>query len=288
MRTIGIVAAAALLPVGFAFAGGQSADEFGGACAKDQLKLIKSGQLTIGTDNPAFPPWFGGGEKTKPWKFNDPNSGQGYESAVAYEVARRLGFPKAQVKWAPIVFQQSFAPGRKSFDLFINQVSFSPARAKNVDFTASYYNVQQAIVVVKGTPIAKVKTIAGLKAFRLGAPIGTTSLDVINSRVKPTTKPAVYKTLALGTSGLANGQIDGFVVDLPTGFFITGAEQVKNSVILGQFPTSGAQEYFGAVLGKGSSLTPCVTRAIRQMRADGTLKKIENTWLAKGGAPFLK
>lgn len=288
MRTIGIVAVAALAPVGFALAGGQRQTEFGGACAKGQLTLVKAGQLTIGTDNPAFPPWFGGGEKTKPWKFNDPNSGQGYESAVAYEVARRLGFPKAQVKWTVVPFLKSFAPGKKSFDVFFNQVSYSAERAKNVDFSASYYNVQQAVVAVKGTPIAKVKTAAGLKPFRLGAPLGTTSLSIINSRVNPTSRASVFDTLDLAAAALGGKTIDGLVVDLPTGFFITGSGQVKDSLIVGQFPTSGAQEYFGAVLAKGSSLTPCVTRAIRQMRADGTLKRIETRWLAKGGAPFLK
>ena len=135
-------------------------------CAVSSLNLIEDGVLTIGTDNPAFPPWFGGAEKTKPWKVSDPYSGKGYESAVAYAVAAQLGFTKAQVKWTVVPFNNSFRPGKKSFDFYINQVSYDPQRAKAVDFSKSYYFVNQAVVGRKGKPIAKAKSIAALKPLQ--------------------------------------------------------------------------------------------------------------------------
>ena len=144
-------------------------------CATGSLNLIDDGVLTVGADNPAFPPWFGGAEKTKPWKVSDPYSGKGYESAVAYAVARQLGFAKSAVKWTVVPFSNSFRPGNKPFDFYITQVSFSPARAKAVDFSKSYYFVNQAVVGRKGTPIAKVRSIAGLRNYKLGAQVGTTS-----------------------------------------------------------------------------------------------------------------
>lgn len=280
----GLLAAAATAGAGTA----RSAAPLAG-CAKADLSLVAKGVLTVGTDNPAYPPWFGGGEiKGSKWKINDPSTGKGYESAVAYAVAKRLGFTAAEVKWTVVPFSQSFAPGKKKFDFFVNQVSFAPERAKNVDFTSSYYDVAQAVIAVGSKPIAKVGSVAGLKPFKLGAPIGTTSYKEITDVVKPSAKPAVYDTLNDGVTALKNGQIDGLVVDLPTAFYLTAAE-IDNGVIVGQLPAiGGEQEHFGLVLGKGSALTSCVDKAVAALRADGTLKKLATTWLAKSGAPVLK
>ncbi len=285
-----VVALTALVLAAAAGAAGARHAAVAAGCDKAGLPLVTKGMLTIGTDNPAYPPWFGGGElKGSKWKIDDPATGQGYESAVAYEVAKRLGFGKAQVMWKVVPFSQSFAPGRKKFDLFVNQVSYSPVRAKNVDFSASYYDVAQAVVALKGKPIAKAAGVAALKAFKLGAPIGTTSYRAITDVIRPKPGPGVYDTLNDGVTALKNGQIDGLVVDLPTAFYITAA-QIDNGVIVGQLPAvGGQQERFGLVLGKGSAVTACVDRALAAMRADGTLKKLVGTWLAKSaGAPILK
>ena len=138
---------------------------------------VTSGQLTIGTDNPAYPPWYAGGSKSS-WKINDPSTGKGYESAVAYAIAKKLGYSKAQVKWTYVPFNKAFAPGTKSFDFDINQISFTPARAKVVSFSTSYYDVNQALVVNKGTKIASVRSIKGLAPYKLGAPARHDELHV--------------------------------------------------------------------------------------------------------------
>jgi polar amino acid transport system substrate-binding protein len=259
-------------------------------CPTSSLHLVKSGQLTIGTDNPAYPPWYAGGSpKGSSWKINDPSTGKGYESAVAYAISRQLGFSKSQVKWTYIPFNKAFAPGPKGFDFDINQISYTPARAKVVSFSASYYDVNQAIVVNKGTKIASIRSIKGLASFKLGAQLGTTSYAFINDRLKPSQKPAVFPSNAGAVLALKNKQIDGLVVDLPTAFYVT-AVQVPNSKILGQFENKGATtDRFGVVLAKGNSLTSCVNKAITSLRGNGTLKRLQQQWLAKAtGAPILK
>src|SRR5579872_6321731 len=173
------VSVAALAAAAFG-AAGHAAGASSAVCNPASLKLVKSGQLTIGTDNPAYPPWYAGGSpKGSKWKINDPSTGKGYESAVAYAVAKQLGFARSQVKWVYEPFDKSFAPGSKSFDFDINQISYTPARAKVVSFSVSYYDVNQAIVVNKGTKIASVKSVAGLRPFKLGAQLGTTSYSFI-------------------------------------------------------------------------------------------------------------
>lgn len=256
-------------------------------CAVDSLNLISEGKLTIGADNPAFPPWFGGKPKS-PWKVSDPRSGQGYESAVAYAIARQLGFARGDVEWTFVPFSRSFRPGNKPFDFYITQVSFTPERERVVDFSKSYYFVNQAVVGVKGKPITRARTLAALRPYRLGAQLGTTSYNYITRFIRPSSSPRAYDTNDLAIQALKNGQIDGIVVDLPTAFFVT-AVQVPNGSIVGQLPKRGAKERFGLVLEQGNSLRSCVNRAIDRLWRNGTIKALQRRWLARvGGARELK
>ena len=291
MRRASAILLIALLSILAAGCGGSSnkasdtTNSAAASCDKGSLNLVNAGQLTVGTDNPAFPPWFGGNEKA-PWKVSDPYSGQGYESAVAYAVANKLGFAKREVKWIVVPFNTSFAPGPKKFDFEINQISYKHARAGAVDFSASYYNVHQALVVVKGTPIESATSIAALKPYKFGAQLGTTSYDYIVNNIKPEKKPAVFDTNDAAVAALKNKQIDGLVVDLPTAFYIS-AVQVPNGKILGQFPTAGTPEHFGMVFEKGNSLVRCVNDALTTLRGDGVLTSLEAKWL-QADAPVLK
>lgn len=280
-------------------AGGGTGSGAAPATAADCVKnatFLADGTLTVGTDNPAYPPYFGGGtEKGSEWKFNDPATGKGFESAVAYEVATRMGFTPEQVTWAYVPFNRSYAPGAKPFDFDLNQISYKPQRAVAVDFSGSYYDVTQAIVVVKGTPIASATTVADLAGYKLAAPLGTTSYDVITNVIKPTSQPGVYQKLSDAVAAMNAGQADGLVVDLPTALYIADpyVQQVKNSMVVGQLanPAGSTPAYFGAVLPKDSSLTPCVNQALDEMKADGTLQAITKTWLSDktnvGAVPVL-
>jgi polar amino acid transport system substrate-binding protein len=249
------------------------------ACAKDSLAVRSAGKLTIGTDKPAFEPWFSG---------DDPTNGKGYESAVAYAVADKLGFGKDQVSWVVASFNSVIAPGPKTFDFDINQVSITDQRKAAVDFSSGYYDVTQAIITVKGSTIAGAKTLADLKGAKIGAQVGTTSLKTVQDVISPTQKPAVFNTNDDAKLALTNGQIDGLVLDLPTSLFEVNAD-LKNGVLIGQFANAGGTpEQFGLVLDKGSKLTSCVSQAVDALRTDGTLKKLEDQWLTSAaGAPVL-
>ncbi|WP_333737713.1 ABC transporter substrate-binding protein [Streptomyces sp. IBSBF 2806] len=250
------------------------------ACVKGKLATGTSGKLTIATDEPAYEPWF---------KDDKPSDGKGFESAVAYAVARQLGYDKSAVVWQSVPFNKAFAPGAKTFDFDINQVSISDERKKAVDFSSGYYDVRQAVVALKGSKAARAKTVADLKGLKLGAQVGTTSLDYIDDVVKPTRDAAVYAKNDQAKSALKNGQVDAIVVDLPTAFYITAAE-VTDAEIVGQFENQGAApEQFGLVLDKGSALTPCVTAAVDALRKNGALAKLEQQWLSDAvDAPVLK
>lgn len=249
-------------------------------CSKDSLSLVSPGTFTVGTDKPAYEPWFSD---------DDPTNGKGYESAVTYAVAKQLGFAKTDVTWITVPFTNAYAPGAKKFDVDVNQVSITEPRRKAVDFSSGYYDVAQAVVTTKSSPIAGATTLAALKGAKLGAQVGTTSYTAITDQIQPDKKPAPYDTNDLAVQALKNGQIDGIVVDLPTAFYMAAA-QLDDGVIVGQLPPgAGKVDSFGFVLGLGSALTGCVTTAVDALKADGTLKKIEGQYLSNsGGAPLLQ
>jgi polar amino acid transport system substrate-binding protein len=257
---------------------GGSASASEASCATGTLDTKTTGTLTIGTDNPAYEPWFSD---------NKPANGKGFESAVAYNVAQRMGYPAAQVKWVQVPFNNAIAPGPKAFDIDLDQYSITDERKKAVDFSSPYYLVRQTVITTQGSKIAGATTIAGLKNAKLGAQVGTTSLQAITELIKPGPQPQVFNSNDDAKKALENGTVDGLVVDLPTAFYMTAAELDKG-VIVGQLPQVGVPEQFGIVLDKDSTLTTCVSKAVDQLRQDGTLAVLEKTWLAgTGGAPEL-
>ena len=266
--------------------GGPSAPAAIPGCAKASLNLVEDGQLSLATDNPAFPPWWGGAAK-KPWQISNPASGKGYESAVAYAVAKQLGFSKGQVAWSAVPFSNSFRPGKKPFDFYMAQVSYLPARAKNVSFSNSYYFVNQAVVANAGSGISRAKSVAGLRPYKLGAQVGTTSYDYIKDFIRPSQTPGVYDSNNDAISALNSGQIDGIVVDLPTAFYVV-AVQLDNGTIVGKLPQRGPREHFGMVFEKGNPLVRCVNKALNRVWANGTMKQLQKKYLAQAGAPDLR
>lgn len=234
-----------------------SASSAAATCSPSTLKTKKAGTFTFGTDQPAYEPWF---------VKNDPTSGQGFESAVAYAVASKLGYDKSAVKWAKVSFNAAIAPGPKTFDADVNEVSITAQRKKFVDFSTGYYDVTQAVITTKGSKIASARTLAELRNVKLGAQVGTTSYAAILSVIRPNSRPAVFNSNDDAIAALKNGQIQGLVVDLPTAFYATGA-QLNNGVIVGQLANGqSAPEQFGLVLDKGSSLTSCVSKAVDALR----------------------
>jgi polar amino acid transport system substrate-binding protein len=250
----------------------------GGTCDKGALATLKSGVLTFGTDQPAYPPWF---------VDDNPANGKGFESAVAYAVAGKLGYDTKNVAWVRVPFNAAIAPGPKTFDANLNEFSITDERKQAVDFSSPYYDVTQAVVTIKSSPAAKVTTLAGLKDLRLGAQVGTTSYDA--AKALGTAAPVnVYNNNDDAKAALTNGQIDALVLDLPTAFQVQS--ELTDGDIVGQLPSgTGKPEQFGIVLDKGSALTSCVSGAVDALRTDGTLAKLQQQWLAEAGdAPVLK
>ena len=279
MRRILITAAVAALGTALAACGssgsGGTASSGGSASAAAtsctyagvQKELYTKGVLTVATDKPAYPPWF---------EDNNPANGKGYESAVAYAVAKQLGFKNSQVKWAYEPFNDSYAPGPKKFDFDINEISVSAARAQAVTFSDSYYDVQQALVALQGTPIVTKHTPADLKTYVFGDQVGTTSLAFINSAIQPTQTPKVYETLNDVKQALQTHQIAALVTDTPTAQYISSSE-IPHSTMVGQFPSSG--EHYGLLFAKGNPLVTCVNKALATLKSNGTLAALQKKYL---------
>jgi polar amino acid transport system substrate-binding protein len=245
------------------------------ACSKDSLATLTKGVFTFGTDQPAYPPWF---------VDDDPANGKGFESAVAYAVADKLGYAKENVKWVRVPFNAAIAPGPKTFDANLNEFSITDERKQAVDFSSPYFDVTQAVVTMKASPAAQVKNLDGLKGLKLGAQVGTTSYTAA-AALNPNV--AVFNNNDDAKAALSNGQIDALVLDLPTAFEVQS--ELTDGVIVGQLPKGTEKpEQFGIVLDKGSPLTQCVSKAVDDLSQNGDLANLQKTWLAgAGAAPML-
>jgi polar amino acid transport system substrate-binding protein len=253
--------------------GGSSAAESPAAedCTVENLPLKQDGTLTIGTDSPAFGPWF---------VDDDPTNGKGFESAVAYAVAEELGFAEGDVEWVTVRFNNSYKPGPKDFDFDINQISITEDREKVVDFSDGYYSAAQGVIALKDSPVAKAAGVADLADYKLGAQTGTTSLTAIRDVIQPSEDPLVFTDTNAAKQALLNGQVEAILADVPTAYYITAVE-IPQASIVGQFqPETGEQEEFGMLFEKGSPLVECVNQALTLLTDDGTLQAIEDQWLS--------
>jgi len=276
---LAVLAVAACSPAdsGGSDAGSSSAT----SCTPDGMDTLTAGTLTVGTDDPAYSPWFEDG---------DPSNGKGFESAVAYAVAEQLGYSADDVTWTTVGFNAAVQPGAKSFDFDINEFSITDERKEAVDFSSGYYDVTQAVVALNSNPAADASSVADLKDLRIGAQVGTTGYDAIVSQIDPVETPSVYDDTDKAKLALNNGQVDALVVDLPTALYMASAE-LDDGTVVGQLPSDDAAdpEQFGLLLAKGSALTSCVSQAVDALRSDGTLDDLANTWLTQAaGAPELR
>ena len=240
------------------------------ACANPNT--VKPGVLTIATDSPAYDPWF---------SHDDPTNGKGFESAVAYAVAKEMGFDKDAVTWTKEPFNSSYQPGAKNFDFDINQISITPKRAEAVTFSDGYYSAAQAIITLKDSSYADSTSLADFSHATLGAQVGTTSLDAITDTIRSSAQPQVFDDTNVAKQALLNKQVDGIVTDLPTAFYITAAE-IPSATIVGQFqPETGKPQQFGMLFEKGNPLVACTNQALATLKANGTLASIEKQWLSQ-------
>lgn len=264
-----------------ALSGCSSSDEgssASGECTPDGLATVEAGVLTIATGEPAY----------YPWVIDDaPESGEGFEAAVAYAVADELGYSSDEVKWVRTTFDGAIAPGPKNFDFNIQQYSITDERREVVDFSSPYYKANQAIISFEGSNIEGITDVLGLASVgaKLGAAVGTTSLTTIEDLG---VNPTVYNDNAGAVTALKNKQIDGIVVDLPTAFYLAAVE-IPQGIIVGQVDGSDSGDQgFGLLLSKDNPITGCVSGAVDAITDSGTLAAITDEWLADAaGAPVL-
>jgi polar amino acid transport system substrate-binding protein len=247
---------------------GAAATASASSCQKSSLALHSSGVLTVATDAPAYSPYF---------IDNKPSNGKGFESAVAYAIGKQLGFAPQEVKWTVEPFNSSYAPGPKSFDFDINEISITPARSKEVDFSVPYYTDPQGVIVASGSSLASAHSLGELKDAKLGVQIGSTSLEAVEKVISPSNQPQVFNDSSDVVRAFKDHTVDAIVVDLATGFELVG-EELSEGKIVGQFNAPGGDNW-GVLLSKGSKLTTCVDKALETMRSSGTLAQIEARWM---------
>ncbi|MDJ0665457.1 MAG: ABC transporter substrate-binding protein [Acidimicrobiia bacterium] len=253
------------------------------SCAFEDLNLVTAGTLTVATGETVFPPWMGVGDDV----FDVPESKTGFEGALVYELAAKMGFSDDQVVFVRTGFDAAIAPGPKDWDFNIQQYSITETREEVVDFSDPYYTTRQALVSLPGTAVIGVETLADLADTRLGAAIGTTSFDFIEDVIEPNIEASVYGDNVDAIASLVAGQLDGILVDLPTAYFMTAVqipEQGADGVIVAQFEAEAQDpDEYGMLFAEGNTLVSCVNAALAELKNDGRIEALEAEWLAQGG-----
>lgn len=245
-------------------------------------KTLHEGRLTIATGNPAY----------YPWVMDDaPESGAGYEAAVAYAVADAMGFDKDHVDWVRTSFDQAIQPGAKDFDFNLQQFSITEDREKMVDFSAPYYTSAMAVLTTQGVIDAgATPTIDSLKGLKWGADANTTAVPMLAELIQPDSDPLLYGDNADVTAAMQAGQIDAALFDLPTALYLS-AVVLNDGALLGQFAPdrSANPDQFGILLEEGNPLRDCVNEALASLTESGALAAIEAQWLQETtGVPLIK
>lgn len=257
-------------PAGTSTAGAETTAADPAGTSEVRLETVTDGKLTIATGEPAYSPWV---------EENAPESGAGFEAAVAYAVAEELGFADEDVVWVRTTFDSAIAPGAKDWDFNLQQFTITAERRNAVDFSSPYYTTAQAVVALEGSPATTATSAADLKELTFGVQAGTTSASIFEAAVEPTTQPLIFNSSQDTVQALKGGQVDAIVVDLPTGLYLAAAE-LDGGVVVGQFADTAGGDDFGLVLPKGSPMTDPVTAAVDALREAGTLEQLETEWLS--------
>ncbi len=232
------------------------------------LPLREPGKLIVHADQPLYPPWF---------IDNEPSNGQGFESALAYAIAERLGFTADQVEWGYTSFNASYAPGPKPFDFYLTEVSITAERAEAVGFSDSYYDDPLVTIAAAESPVLAATSIAELRPFTWSTQVGTTFHRYLEEVIQPESDILVFDTNADSVTALTNGTVDGNIQNLQNAIYITTI-QFEGLAIGGILP-GAVGDGMGLVTELGSPLIPYLNAAIASLKADGTHQALVDEWL---------
>ncbi len=245
-------------------------------CEPGALPTLTDGVLTVGA-----------GEPYAPWYVGEQDSGEGFESALIYAVADRLGYAADDVVWETVTFEQIISPAVKPFDVAAYQTSITDERKQAVDFSSPYLTTRQGVIVMEGGPYAGATTLAELDGARIGVTAAQTSLTLAEAAWGEDADISPYSAAGDGMQALQSGTIDAMVMDVDQGV-AASTEYFPDSVVIGTLPDEGVVEQYGLVLDLGSELTDCVSQAVDDLEADGTLAELRTTWLKWERHPWFR
>ena len=245
-------------------------------CEAGELPTLTDGVLTVGA-----------GEPYLPWYVGEPESGEGFESALIYAVADRLGYAAEDVRWETVTFEQIVSPAVKPFDVAAYQTSITDERRQAVDFSSPYLTTRQGVIVMEDGPYADATTLADLEGARIGVTAAQTSLTLAEAAFGEDADISPYSAAGDGMQALQSGTIDAMVKDVDQGM-AASTEYFPDSEVIGTLPDEGVVEQYGLVLDVGSPLTDCVSQAVDALEEDGTLAELRTTWLKSDDVPVLE
>lgn len=214
-------------------------------------------------------------QSSPPWTFlNDANQPVGYDIDMANEVARRMGIPKVQFVADSF---KNFVEGLKAdkYDLVMNDLTPTPAREKEVDFSTPYGVEDFRIFVRKDN--TNIHSQADLAGKRVGVTSGSSNETWSRAHLKQS-DIRTYDNGGLVFADLGNHRIDAVIISHFGGLKYANV----NHLPIKEVGDPLTYQLSAAAMAKEQpSLKASVNKAIASMMADGTIEKIGKKWVGQ-------
>jgi polar amino acid transport system substrate-binding protein len=209
----------------------------------------------------------------------DTRAAEGWDYDMGAELGRRLNFKPVfrEIAWDSMI--QGVVTGQ--FDLAGNGITITDERARVVDFSDGYMTVAQRLLVRRAeSRFSSLESFAAAPGARIGAQKGNTNYSKAEKLVGPA-RVAAFDGFGELIQALINSDIDAVLIDDVGGQGYVGVHREKLKLLDGGIPGQD----LGFIFPKDSALRGPVNKALAEMRADGTLAKINGKWFAPDFVP---
>ena len=220
-----------------------------------------NGTLVVGT-NAAFPPFEYVGDDGNP---------DGFDIALIKAIGDKIGM---EVQIQDMEFDSLVSSIGGKIDVAIAGMTVTEERKNTVDFSDSYYEAVQAVLVPKGSAIA---TADDLKNLKIGVQLGTTG-EFIADEIEGATVSAYNKAVD-AVNDLNNGRVDCVIVDKNPAEVFGAQFSDKVDVVPGTNFDFEPENYAIALPKGNTELADKINNALKELKADGTYDSLVSKYI---------
>ncbi len=212
--------------------------------------------------------------------FLETNQPGGMDYDMWWEICSRLHCQPVFIeeKWETLLSQVRTG----EYDAASEGITITEERRETLDFSISYLNIEQRLVVRKGeTRFSNINEFLANEELVAGALEDSTNFDAAVQYI-PEGRIKTYKEFSTVFYALATGDIDAAIADQVEGQSTVSGIELQQAIKLEFIGTSLSSDQFGVVFPKDSDLVESVNKALQSMRAQGKLDELVARYFGHG------